>query len=65
MSKLEEVSVYTEDEVATKEALKSCRDVDQIAEMISEFHCQGGIIRCRVCPDTKVFKYTLDLQTRG
>jgi hypothetical protein len=65
ISCVEEISVITEDEKVTKEALKNCRDVDQISEKISEFHCQGGVVRCRVCPDARVFKYSQDLQTRG
>ena len=65
ISCLEKSSVITEDEMVTKEALKSCRDVDQISEKISEFHCQGGVICCRLCPDARVFKYTQDLQTRA
>ena len=65
ISCVEKSSVITEDEMVTKEALKSCRDVDQISEKISEFHCQGGVICCRLCPDARVFKYTQDLQTRA
>ena len=65
ISCVEEISVIPEDEKVTKEALKTCRDVDQISEKISEFHCQGGVVRCRVCPDARVFKYSQDLQTRG
>ena len=65
ISCVEEILVITEEEKITKEALKSCRDVDQISEKIGEFHCQGGVVRCRVCPDARVFKYSQDLQTRG
>ena len=65
ISCVEEISAIPEDEKVTKEALKTCRDVDQISEKISEFHCQGGVVRCRVCPDARVFKYSPDLQTRG
>ena len=65
ISCVEEISVIPEDEKVTKEALKTCRDVDQISEKISEFHCQGGVICCRLCPDARVFKYTQDLQTRA
>ena len=65
ISCMDKMSVDTEDEVVTKEALKSCRDVDQISDKISEFHCQGGVVRCRVCPDARSFKYSQDLQTRG
>ena len=65
ISCVEEISVITEDEKVTKEALKTCRDVDQISEKIGEFHCQGGVARCRVCPDARSFKYSQDLQTRG
>ena len=65
ISCVEKIPVNTEDEMVTKEALKSCRDVDQISEKIGEFHCQGGVICFRLCPDARVFNYTQDLQTRA